>query len=151
MGYEVHLEGTEGGCGTRAVSASDQSESCVRIHKYVLRGCWTLPVKLMDGISRCSLDEGTSGLHPCLWLASSDRLLTRRMRSWTQATEMSFLTRRVAGLSLSDRARNSDIRWELGVELLLLWRMPPGRLSLKVFQEEILEQTQNFRGTMESI
>jgi len=58
----------------------------------------------------------------------------------------SFL-RRVPGLSLRDRVRSSDIRRELGVEPLLLrversqlrWfghliRMPPGRLSLEVFQ-----------------
>jgi len=36
-----------------------------------------------------------------------------------QAAEMSFL-RRVAGLSLRDRVRSSDIRRELGVEPLLL-------------------------------
>uniref|UniRef100_A0A8C2WVQ0 FERM and PDZ domain containing 1 n=1 Tax=Cyclopterus lumpus TaxID=8103 RepID=A0A8C2WVQ0_CYCLU len=60
--------------------------------------------------------------------------------------EMSFL-RRVAGLSLRDRVRSSDIRGELGVESLLLrversqlrWfghlvRMPPGRLPLEVFR-----------------
>ena len=59
---------------------------------------------------------------------------------------MSFL-RRVAGLSLRDKVRSSDIRRELGVEPLLLrvqrsqlrWfghliRMPPGRLPLEVFQ-----------------
>jgi len=59
---------------------------------------------------------------------------------------MSFL-RRVAGLSLRDRVRSSDIRRELGVEPLLLrversqlrWfgyliRMPPGRLPLEVFR-----------------
>ncbi|TWW74373.1 hypothetical protein D4764_14G0003740 [Takifugu flavidus] len=59
---------------------------------------------------------------------------------------MSFL-RRVAGLSLRDRVRSSDIREGLGVEPLLLhiersqlgWlghlaRMPSGRLPLEVFQ-----------------
>ncbi|KAK0153319.1 Methionine synthase [Merluccius polli] len=59
---------------------------------------------------------------------------------------MSFL-RRVAGLSLGDRVRSSDIRRELGVELLLrrversqlrwfrhLIRMPPEHLPLEVFQ-----------------
>jgi len=57
---------------------------------------------------------------------------------------MSFL-RQVAGLSLRDRERSSDIRRELGVEALLLhversqlrWcgplvRRPPGRLPLEV-------------------
>jgi len=60
------------------------------------------------------------------------------MRSWIQADEMSFL-RRVAGLSLRDSVRSSDIRRELRVEPLLLRiersqlrsfghmiRMPPG-------------------------
>jgi len=59
---------------------------------------------------------------------------------------MSFLCR-VAGLSLRDRVRSSDIQRELGVEPLLLriersqlrWfghliRMPPGRLPLEVFR-----------------
>uniref|UniRef100_A0A3B5B951 Carbonyl reductase [NADPH] 1-like n=1 Tax=Stegastes partitus TaxID=144197 RepID=A0A3B5B951_9TELE len=63
-----------------------------------------------------------------------------------QAAEMSFLCR-VAGLSLKDRVRSSDIQRELGVEPLLLcversqlrwygrliW-MPPERLPLEVFQ-----------------
>uniref|UniRef100_A0A8C2ZC47 Reverse transcriptase domain-containing protein n=1 Tax=Cyclopterus lumpus TaxID=8103 RepID=A0A8C2ZC47_CYCLU len=75
-----------------------------------------------------------------LWVA------TERTRSRIQAAEMSFL-RRVAGLSLRDRVRSSDIRGELGVESLLLrvqrsqlrWfghlvRMPPGRLPLEVFR-----------------
>ncbi|TWW73332.1 hypothetical protein D4764_15G0007260 [Takifugu flavidus] len=72
-------------------------------------------------------------------------VMTKRTRSWIQAAEMSFL-RRVAGLSLRDRVRSSDIREELGVEPLLLhiersqlgWlghlaRMPFGRLPLEVF------------------
>ncbi len=42
-----------------------------------------------------------------------------RMRSRIQAAEMSFL-RRVAGLSLRDRVRSSDIWRESGVEPLLL-------------------------------
>uniref|UniRef100_A0A8C2ZPF1 Reverse transcriptase domain-containing protein n=1 Tax=Cyclopterus lumpus TaxID=8103 RepID=A0A8C2ZPF1_CYCLU len=73
-------------------------------------------------------------------------VVTERTRSRIQAAEMSFL-RRVAGLSLRDRVRSSDIRGELGVESLLLrversqlrWfghlvRMPPGRLPLEVFR-----------------
>ncbi|XP_065817852.1 uncharacterized protein [Labrus bergylta] len=73
-------------------------------------------------------------------------VVTERMRSRIQAAEISFL-RRVAGLSLRDRVRSSDIQGELGVEPLLLriersqlrWfghllRMPPGRLPLEVFQ-----------------
>ena len=61
------------------------------------------------------------------------------------AAKMSFL-RRVAGLTLRDRVRSSDIWEELRVEPLLLWversqlrwfghlvRMPPGRLPGKVF------------------
>ena len=72
-------------------------------------------------------------------------VVTERMRSRIQAAEMSFLCR-VAGLSLRDRVRSSDIRRELGVEPLLLrvergqlrWfghliRMPPGRLPLEVW------------------
>ena len=73
---------------------------------------------------------------------------------------MSFL-RRVAGLSLRDKVRSSDIQRELGVEPLLLrikrsqlrWfghltRMPPGRLPFGGFPgtsdgEETLRQTQN--------
>jgi len=67
-------------------------------------------------------------------------VVTERTRSRIQVAEMSFL-RRVAGLSLRDRVRSSDIRRELGIEPLLLriersqlrWfghliRMPPGRL-----------------------
>ena len=59
---------------------------------------------------------------------------------------MSFL-RRVAGFSLRDKVRSSDIQRELGVEPLLLrversqlrWfghliRMPPTHLPLEVFQ-----------------
>ncbi|TWW81724.1 hypothetical protein D4764_01G0015390 [Takifugu flavidus] len=45
-------------------------------------------------------------------------VMTERMRSRIQAAEMSFL-RRVAGLSLRDRVRSSDIREGLGVEPLL--------------------------------
>jgi len=66
-------------------------------------------------------------------------VVTERMSgSRIQVAKMSFL-RRVAGLSLRDRVRSSDIRRELGVESLLLrversqlrWfghliRMPPG-------------------------
>ncbi|TWW80607.1 R2 Retrovirus-related Pol polyprotein from type I retrotransposable element [Takifugu flavidus] len=46
-------------------------------------------------------------------------VMTKRTRSRVQAAEMSFL-RRVARLSLRDRARSSAIREELGVEPLLL-------------------------------
>uniref|UniRef100_A0A8C3A8W9 NADP-dependent oxidoreductase domain-containing protein n=1 Tax=Cyclopterus lumpus TaxID=8103 RepID=A0A8C3A8W9_CYCLU len=46
-------------------------------------------------------------------------VVTERTRSGIQAAEMSFLSR-VAGLSLRDRVRSSDIRGELGVESLLL-------------------------------
>uniref|UniRef100_A0A8C6KT40 Reverse transcriptase domain-containing protein n=1 Tax=Nothobranchius furzeri TaxID=105023 RepID=A0A8C6KT40_NOTFU len=73
-------------------------------------------------------------------------VMTKRTRSRIQAAEMSFL-RRVAGLSLRDRVRSSDIREGLGVEPLLLriersqlrWfghlvRMPPGRLPGEVFR-----------------
>ncbi|TWW62742.1 hypothetical protein D4764_04G0013890 [Takifugu flavidus] len=73
-------------------------------------------------------------------------VITERTRSRIQAAEMSFL-RRVAGLSLRDRVRSSDIREELAVEPLLLhiersqlgWlghlaRMPSGRLPLEVFR-----------------
>uniref|UniRef100_A0A8C6LDH0 Reverse transcriptase domain-containing protein n=1 Tax=Nothobranchius furzeri TaxID=105023 RepID=A0A8C6LDH0_NOTFU len=73
-------------------------------------------------------------------------VMTERTRSRIQAAEMSFL-RRVAGLSLRDRVRSSDIREGLGVEPLLLriersqlrWfghlvRMPPGRLPGEVFR-----------------
>ncbi|TWW58244.1 hypothetical protein D4764_07G0009630 [Takifugu flavidus] len=69
-----------------------------------------------------------------------------RTRSLIQAAELSFL-RRVAGLSLRDKVRSSDIREGLGVEPLLLhiersqsgWlghlaRMPSGCLPLEVFQ-----------------
>ncbi|TWW77709.1 hypothetical protein D4764_12G0010990 [Takifugu flavidus] len=73
-------------------------------------------------------------------------VMTERTRSRIQAAEMSFL-QRVAGLSLRDKVRSSDIREGLGVEPLLLhiersqlgWlghlaRMPSGRLPLEVFQ-----------------
>ena len=73
-------------------------------------------------------------------------VVTERTRSRIQAAEMSFL-RRVAGLTLRDRVRSTDIREELGVEPLLLhversqlrWfghliRMSPGRLPLEVFR-----------------
>ncbi|MDF4405451.1 reverse transcriptase domain-containing protein, partial [Vibrio parahaemolyticus] len=46
-------------------------------------------------------------------------VVTERMRSQIQASEMSFLCG-VSGLSLRDRVRSSDIQRELGVELLLL-------------------------------
>ncbi|TWW67388.1 hypothetical protein D4764_02G0004290 [Takifugu flavidus] len=83
---------------------------------------------------------------PILTFGHQHWVMTERMRSWIQAAEMSFL-RRVAGLSLRDRVRSSDIREELGVEPLLLhiershlgWlghlaRMPSGRLPLEVFR-----------------
>ncbi|KAK3574904.1 hypothetical protein QTP86_018369, partial [Hemibagrus guttatus] len=73
-------------------------------------------------------------------------VMTERVRSRTQAAEMSFL-RRVAGRSLKDRVRSSVTREELGVELLLLhiergqlrwlghlFRMPPGCLPGEVFR-----------------
>uniref|UniRef100_A0A8C6M4A0 Reverse transcriptase domain-containing protein n=1 Tax=Nothobranchius furzeri TaxID=105023 RepID=A0A8C6M4A0_NOTFU len=73
-------------------------------------------------------------------------VMTESTRSRIKAVEMSFL-RRVAGLSLRDRVRSSDIREGLGVEPLLLriersqlrWfghlvRMPPGRLPGEVFR-----------------
>ena len=79
-------------------------------------------------------------------------VMTERTRSRVQAAEMSFL-RRVAGLSLRDRVRSSDIREGLRVEPLLLhversqmrWfghlmRMPPG-LSGMSYREETEEQT----------
>jgi len=75
-------------------------------------------------------------------------VVTERMRSWIQADKICFLCR-VAGLSLRDRVRSSDIRRELGVEPLLIhvkrsqlrWfghliRMPPGRL-LEVFRARL--------------
>lgn len=45
--------------------------------------------------------------------------VTERMRSQIQLAEMSFL-HRVTGLTLRDRVRSSDIRRELGVQLLLI-------------------------------
>ena len=75
-------------------------------------------------------------------------VVTERMRSRIQAAKMSFL-RRLAGLSLRERVRNSDTQERLRVELLLLllhvgrsqlrWfrhlvRMPPGRLPGEVFE-----------------
>jgi len=70
-------------------------------------------------------------------------VVTERMRSPIQAAKMCFL-RRVAGLSLRDRVRSSNIRTELRIEPLLLrversqlrWhliRMLPGRLPLEFF------------------
>jgi len=78
------------------------------------------------------------------------------MRLRIKAAEMSFL-RRVAGLSLRDRVRSSDIRRELGVEPLLVhversqlrWfghliGMPPLRGFPGTSNwEETLGQTQN--------
>ena len=71
-------------------------------------------------------------------------VMTERMRSRVQAAEMRFL-RRVAGVTLLDRVRNTAIREDLGVEPLLLriersqlrWlghvlRMPPERLVKQV-------------------
>jgi len=71
-------------------------------------------------------------------------VVTERTRLLIQAAEMVFL-HRVAGLSLRDRVRSSDIRREIGEEPLLLclsqlrWfghliRMPPGCLPLEVFR-----------------
>ena len=72
-------------------------------------------------------------------------VVTERMRSRIQAAEMSFL-HGVAGLSLSDRVRSSDIQKRLRIEPLFLcierselrWfrhlvRMPHGRLSGEAF------------------
>ncbi|KAK3540973.1 hypothetical protein QTP86_007687 [Hemibagrus guttatus] len=73
-------------------------------------------------------------------------VMTEKVRSRIQATEMSFLCR-VAGRSLRDRVRSSVTREELRVEPLLLhiergqlrwlghlFRMPPGRLPGEVFR-----------------
>lgn len=46
-------------------------------------------------------------------------IITERMRSWIQASKISFL-HRVAGVSLRGRVRSSVIRVELRVESLLL-------------------------------
>ncbi|TWW64971.1 hypothetical protein D4764_22G0006180 [Takifugu flavidus] len=83
---------------------------------------------------------------PILTYGHQRWVMTERTRSRIQAAEMSFL-RRVAGLSLRDRVRSSDMREELGVEPLLLhiersqlgWlghlaRMPSGRFPLEVFR-----------------
>jgi len=72
-------------------------------------------------------------------------VVTDRTSLQIQSAKMSFL-RRVAGLSLRDRVRSSDIRRELRVDPLLLRvkrsklrffghliRMPPRRLPLEVF------------------
>ena len=72
-------------------------------------------------------------------------VVTERMRSRIQVAKMSFLCR-VAGLSLRDRVRSSDIWERLRVELLLLhiersqlrWvrhvvKMPPG--SMPIWEE----------------
>ncbi|TWW59701.1 hypothetical protein D4764_06G0012310 [Takifugu flavidus] len=56
---------------------------------------------------------------PVLTYGHQRWVMTERTRSRIQAAEMSFL-RRVAGLSLRDRVRSSDIREGLGVEPLLL-------------------------------
>ncbi|TWW76641.1 hypothetical protein D4764_12G0000310 [Takifugu flavidus] len=56
---------------------------------------------------------------PVLTYGRQRWVMTERTRSRTQAAEMSFLPR-VAGLSLRDRVRSSDIREGLGVEPLLL-------------------------------
>ncbi|TWW59478.1 hypothetical protein D4764_06G0010080 [Takifugu flavidus] len=55
---------------------------------------------------------------PVLTYGHQRWVMTERTRSRIQAAEMSFL-RRVAGLSLRDRVRSSDIREGLGVEPLL--------------------------------
>ncbi|TWW62327.1 R2DM Retrovirus-related Pol polyprotein from type II retrotransposable element [Takifugu flavidus] len=82
---------------------------------------------------------------PVLTYGHQRWVMTKGTRSRIQAAEMSFL-RRVAGLSLRDRVRSSDIREGLGVEPLLLHiersqlgslghlaRMPSGCLPLEVF------------------
>ncbi|TWW71120.1 hypothetical protein D4764_17G0006030 [Takifugu flavidus] len=56
---------------------------------------------------------------PVLTYGHQRWVMTERTRLQIQAAEMSFL-RRVAGLSLRDRVRSSDIREGLGVEPLLL-------------------------------
>nr|XP_054600482.1 uncharacterized protein LOC129164434 [Nothobranchius furzeri] len=56
---------------------------------------------------------------PILTYGHEHWVMTERTRSRIQAAKMSFL-RRVAGLSLRDRVRSSDIREGLGVEPLLL-------------------------------
>ncbi|TWW73202.1 hypothetical protein D4764_15G0005960 [Takifugu flavidus] len=56
---------------------------------------------------------------PVLTYGHQRWVMTERTRLQIQAAEMSFLPR-VAGLSLRDRVRSSDIREGLGVEPLLL-------------------------------
>ena len=46
-------------------------------------------------------------------------VVIERMRLWIQAAEISVLCK-VFGLSLRDRVRSSDIRWQLRVKLLVL-------------------------------
>lgn len=55
------------------------------------------------------------------------------MTSWIQVVEKSFLCL-IAGLSLRDQARSSDIQRELAVELLLL---PVERSRLRLFRHRI--------------
>ncbi|KAI3377011.1 hypothetical protein L3Q82_000237 [Scortum barcoo] len=68
-----------------------------------------------------------------------ERAESGRMRLWIQASEMSFL-HRVAGLSLRDNVRSSDIWRKLRVEPLLLCiegsRISSGCLYLEVFQAQ---------------
>ena len=56
---------------------------------------------------------------PTLTYGHKGWVMTERMRSQVQLTEMGFL-RRVAGVSLRDRVRSRVIHEELGVEPLLL-------------------------------
>ena len=81
---------------------------------------------------------------PILTYGHESWVMTERMRSQVQASEMRFL-RRIEGVSLLDKVRNSEIQNSLGVESLLLriersqlrWfghvsRMPQERLSKQV-------------------
>ena len=96
---------------------------------------------------KASLSVYWSIFVPTLTYGHKLRVVTKRMRSWIQAAEKSFL-HRVAGLSLRDRVRTSVIQERLKVEPLLLHikrsqlrrfgdlvRIPPGRLPGEVFPQ----------------
>ena len=105
----------------------------------------TLEYKRVQPSSRSLVPEPMLHLcsNPHLW--SQIWVLTQRMRSWTQAAEMSLL-QRGAGLSLRDRGRSSTMRGEElhhpdgagnkaaapphrkdSAKVVHLVRMPPGR------------------------
>ena len=112
----------------------------------VMRQLYGTVVTKRELSNKTKLSIYKSVYRPILTYGHEQWVMTERMKSRVQAAEMRFL-RRIAGLTLLDRIRSSDIRETLQVSPLLLWiersqlkwlghviRMPQERLVKQVYE-----------------